>query len=193
MSTADGERDDDGSVDVEAAWADIVARWDDEGPRTGPWPAAEDATTGEAGTQPAPSGWTGSEQTGREQTGSGQAQPGQAQPEQSTEPHWGRPASHVGGEAVRAAGGREEPADDDGGGYVPPDPPPLPRGDTVSRLAWAGVLGAPVFFLLTMLFWRSVPTVLVVLAVLSFVAGFVTLVVRMPDRHEDGWDDGAVV
>lgn len=155
------EREDDGSVDVEAEWADIVARWENETPATGSWPAAEDEADDE---QPvtteegADAGWTG----------------------------------HVGGEATRAAAAREE-AEPDDEGYVPPEPPPLPRGDTVSRFAWAGVLGAPIFFIITMLFWRSVPTVLVVFAVAAFVAGFVTLVVRMPDRDDDGWDDGAVV
>jgi len=155
------EREDDGSVDVEAEWADIVARWESETPPTGAWSAAEDATgADEPGTpdEPVDVGWTG----------------------------------HVGGEASRAAAARED-VEPDEEGYVPPEPPPLRLGDTVSRLAWAGVLGAPVFFVITMLFWRSVPTVLVVFAVAAFVAGFVTLVLRMPDRDDDGWDDGAVV
>lgn len=178
MSTADSERDDDGSVDVEAAWADIVARWEDEGPRTGPWPALEDAP----GVDPEVDAPDPEAEPGRE------PEP----PEQTTELVWSTPASHVGGEPVRAAGERDEVEPDDDR-YVPPEPPPLPRGDTVSRLAWAGVLGAPVFFVVTMLFWRTVPTVLVVLAVASFVAGFVTLVVRMPDRDDDSWGDGAVV
>ncbi len=173
MSTTDGERDDDGSVDVEAAWADIVARGEVESPRTGPWPALEDAPDVDPEVEP-------------------DQQPDP--PAGTAEPAWSSPVSHVGGEVVRTAGERDEvDADDEEGGYVPPEPPPLPRGDTVSRLAWGGVLGAPVFFVLTMLFWRSVPTLLVVLAVAAFVAGFVTLVVRMPDRDDDSWDDGAVV
>ena len=155
-----GEHEDDGSVDVEAEWADIMAHWEAETPSTKPWPAAEDASsaTPEEPTEDVDAGWTG----------------------------------HVGGEAARQAAARDETEPDDER-YVPPEPPPLPRGDTVSRLAWAGVLGAPVFFVITMLFWRTVPTVLVVLAVAAFVSGFVTLVVRMPDRDDDSWDDGAVV
>jgi hypothetical protein len=35
----------------------------------------------------------------------------------------------------------------------------------------------------------------VVLAIVAFLGGFVTLVARMRDRapHDDGWDDGAVL
>ena len=161
MSKADRDREDDGSVDVEAAWADIVSRWENDTPHTGSWPEAEDVSPAAPDEEPVP----------------------------DADPVW---TGHVGGEAAREAGARED-VDPDDEGYVPPEPPPLPRGDTISRLAWAGVLGAPIFFLLTMLFWRSVPTVLVVLAVAAFIAGFVTLVVRMPDRDDDGWDDGAVV
>jgi hypothetical protein len=83
--------------------------------------------------------------------------------------------------------------DDAEEGYVPPEPPPFPRGDLVSRLAWGAVIGGPVFLLIAALIWRSLPTVLLLVALLSFVAGFVTLVARMPPDHPDDSDDGAVV
>ncbi len=98
--------------------------------------------------------------------------------------------SHVGGEEARS--GSSASLEDDVEGFVPPDPPPLPRGDIVSRLAWIGALGAPLFLLVAALFWRTAPSMLVGAAVAAFVAGFVTLVVRMPDRSDDK-DDGAVV
>jgi len=78
-------------------------------------------------------------------------------------------------------------------GYVPPEPPPFPRGDPVSRVAWSAVIGGPVFLLIAALIWRSLPTVLLLVALLAFVAGFVTLVARMPPDHPDDPDDGAVV
>ena len=86
--------------------------------------------------------------------------------------------------------GDDEP---DEGGYVPPEPPPFPRGDLVARLAWGAVIGGPVFLLIAALLWRSLPTAMLLVALLAFVAGFVTLVARMPPDHPDDPDDGAVV
>lgn len=77
--------------------------------------------------------------------------------------------------------------------FVPPPPPPLPRGDRVSRLAWAGVLGAPVFLVLAVALGWRLPTWITVLAVGALVGGFVTLVARMRGRDPYDPDDGAVV
>lgn len=76
--------------------------------------------------------------------------------------------------------------------YVPPEPPPLPRGDLISRLAWAGALGGPLFLLIAVIAWRTAPQILLMLAIVAFVAGFVTLIARMP-QHRDDDGDGAVV
>ena len=85
----------------------------------------------------------------------------------------------------------EDPDDDR---YHPPEPPPLPRGDLVGRLAWAGVQLGPAFLLVAGLFWRGAPRLWLALAVLAFVGGFVTLVLRLPaDRDDTDGDDGAVV
>lgn len=237
-----GEREDDGRVDVEAAFADIVARWDAPGPR-GTWPDAEDcadaaddegdggadgrldaggdgAVTGRLGDPTdggAAGGPTAGPTAGAAGDSSGGADPGTGTgagadrgAELGADPAhrpggqgWGPARSHVGGErviraareddererALAAAGGD----DGDEAGFVPPEPPPLPRGDLVSRLAWAGVLGSPLFFLLCALVWRDVPRGLVVVAILAFVGGFVTLVARLPSARDDGWDDGAVL
>lgn len=99
--------------------------------------------------------------------------------------------SHVGGEEARS--GTSASLEDDGSdGFVPPEPGPMPLGDIISRLAWAGALGAPLFLLVAALVWQTAPPWLVGVAVVAFIAGFVTLVVRMPDRSDDE-DDGAVV
>lgn len=76
--------------------------------------------------------------------------------------------------------------------FVPPAPPPLPRGDTVSRFAWAGVLGGPTYLLLALLVGWEIPPLLGAGAVGAFVAGFGTLVVRM-GGDDDRDDNGAVV
>jgi hypothetical protein len=211
------ERDDDGSVDVEAAWADIVAHWDDsdapviadsaDGP-TPPHPQldADQAGDSRAAEQPPRPKPASDEQSPAQQSPAEQspvqqspAQQGGDQPTSreradhvQADDDWDVPRSRVGGERAREAAERDAEAGLDDERYHPPEPPPLPRGDMVSRFAWGGVLGAPLFFLLAALFWHSAPTWLVMGAVAAFIAGFVTLVVRMPD-HRDDDDDGAVV
>jgi hypothetical protein len=88
--------------------------------------------------------------------------------------------------------GADEP-DDDRERFVPPEAPPITSTDLVSRLAWLGVLGGPLFLLVAALVSNALPAVVVLLALAAFIGGFVTLVVRLPrDRGDDG-DDGAVV
>ena len=168
MGGAVSDRDDDGSVDVEAAWADIVAHWDvDQAPEPA-MPSSEPAE----------------HRRGHRGDHGG-----------SPEEDWGPARSHVGGDRARDAAEDDAAVDAalDEEGYVPPEPPPLGIGDPLSRMAWAGVLGAPLFFLFAAVFWRSAPTILVLTAVGAFVAGFATLVARLPDRRDDDEDDGAVV
>ncbi len=85
--------------------------------------------------------------------------------------------------------------DDDTEHFVPGPPPPPPRLDLVSRLAWSGVFGGPLLLLSSALVSWSPPRGLVLLCVLAFVGGMVTLVARMKDEPpvDDGPDDGAVV
>lgn len=97
---------------------------------------------------------------------------------------------------VFEAGPRDyAPEPEDEGEFVPPEPPPLRTGpvDPVTVLAWAGVVGGPVLLLFSALFWRAMPAILVMAAVLAFVAGFVALVARLPSRRGDDGDDGARV
>ena len=74
------------------------------------------------------------------------------------------------------------------GDYQPPHPPPLKApADAVARFAWAGALGGPVFVVVT-----YVGGWLGAVGVFASVAGFVTLIARMP-HERDSDDDGAVV
>jgi hypothetical protein len=92
-------------------------------------------------------------------------------------------------ERTAAAG----PADDPHDHYIPPPPPPLPEGDVVTKAAWVGIIGGPLWLILaTILGWGpgGLPGLA---AVLAFVAGFITLVARMGDDRDEDDDDGAVV
>ncbi len=90
---------------------------------------------------------------------------------------------------------REQPDDDPDDHFRPPPPPPLPDIDRVSRFAWAGALGGPVLLVLAAMAGLQLEGWVGLLALVAFMAGFVTLVVRMKPRNDSdsGPDDGAVV
>lgn len=79
--------------------------------------------------------------------------------------------------------------------FVPPTPPPLPSGDPVTRWAWVGLVGGPLLLVLSAVLRIDLGEWMLLLGVLGFVGGFVTLVARMEDRppNDSGPDDGAVV
>ncbi|WP_129669163.1 hypothetical protein [Phytoactinopolyspora endophytica] len=77
--------------------------------------------------------------------------------------------------------------------FVPPVPPPIPRGDRVTRWAWAGMLAPPPVLLLATLASWSPPDEFMAILVGGFIAGFVTLVLRMRGRNPHDPDNGAVV
>lgn len=88
---------------------------------------------------------------------------------------------------------QDDDEDDEDSRYVPPPPEPLPPLDPVAKGAWAGVLGGPGYLLIARLADWQIPDWAALLAIVAFVAGFATLVVRMGDRPRDDDDDGAVV
>ncbi|GAA3087814.1 hypothetical protein JOF29_008143 [Kribbella aluminosa] len=85
-------------------------------------------------------------------------------------------------------------ADDPHDHFVPPEPPRGPRLDWVSRLAWLGLLGGPLLLIAAAIFGFGTGRI-TTLAVIGFIGGFLTLVLRMKDRLPPGGggDDGAVV
>ncbi|TCM50433.1 hypothetical protein [Kribbella sp. VKM Ac-2568] len=78
--------------------------------------------------------------------------------------------------------------------YVPPEPPRGPKLDWISRAAWLGLLGGPVLLILAALLDFGTGRITTI-AVVGFIAGFLTLVIRMKDRlpPDDTPDDGAIV
>jgi hypothetical protein len=98
-------------------------------------------------------------------------------------------------EAPAASAVPAELLGDDEGHFVPPEAPPLPSADGVTRAAWTGVVGGPLFLILATLFGWGADGIPGLLAVIAFVGGFITLVARMKDRPtlDESGDDGAVV
>ncbi len=213
----DGEEEAAGSdgrhegVDVDAAWAQILAHWDDPAPARSPArqhgsaAGERDAAPGRGAPpgRPAP----GDDRPGRHRldgtgpgavpaAGDGPAASAADQRRRRTDP---RP------EPTRppAAPPTPSPRYDAGGGtdadplaedhWTPPEPPPLPRSGWRGWLPWVGVLGVPFFFVVVVITKPSLPPVVMLVAVLGFVAGFVTLVMRLPSHRDDDGDDGARV
>ncbi len=86
-------------------------------------------------------------------------------------------------------------SDDPHDHFVPPEPPRGPRLDWISRAAWLGLIGGPVLLILAALLDLDSGGRIMMAAVVGFIAGFLTLVIRMNDRlpPDDTPDDGAVV
>jgi hypothetical protein len=178
---APGEREDHPELDVDAAFAAIVAGFAEPLPTgVGPWPAVEDvdadAPASDPPTDPTPF-------PDPADLRAGTRTPRHRLPDGSLDP-----ADRGNGE------GPGSPADaDDEERFVPPEPPPITSTDLASRLAWLGVLGGPLVLLLAALTWSHLPTLVVLGALSAFVGGFITLVARLPRDRDDGPDDGAVV
>jgi general stress protein CsbA len=159
----------DGRLDIDAAFADIVAGFADTAagdPADSPvarWPAPEDLETSTdpgAGSPPMPSRVV-------------RSAPGWDVPEPAPEP----PPPTVDAEER----------------FVPPPPPPLPETDASTRFAWAAVVTGPVLLVAAALTGWQPPDWLLGLAAVGFVGGFVALVARLKDRPDDDPDGGAVV
>ncbi len=78
--------------------------------------------------------------------------------------------------------------------FIPPEPPKGPKLDWISRLAWLGLVGGPVLLILAALLDFGTGRITTI-AVVGFIGGFLTLVLRMKDRlpPDDTPDGGAVV
>ena len=195
MSPVPADRDfPGGDADLDAAFAQIVAGWDDA-PTTAvpPWPASEDTDErpdGGAGTDvrttdepAAPTGPTGFEPI---RYARDHGLPTPPDPSHASDPVEQAPGT--------GPGPRDwEVATPDDEHFVPPDPPPLPRGDTIVQLAWACVLLGPAFLLFAGLFWRDVGRLWLAVAAAAFIGGFVALVMRLPHTRDEDDDNGAVV
>lgn len=84
--------------------------------------------------------------------------------------------------------------DDQHDHFIPPEPPKGPKLDWISRLAWLGLVGGPVLLILAALLDFGTGRITTI-AVVGFIGGFLTLVLRMKDRlpPDDTPDGGAVV
>ncbi|MFJ1583418.1 hypothetical protein ACIOC1_08880 [Streptomyces sp. NPDC088197] len=207
-------------LDEDAAWAALIAGYDDEPePGSVAWPDSENVT--ETASGPTTSG-TGQRPGDRSADGSGAGSgrasgnspaDGSADAEKDgekddegeagtgTKADAGRPAlpgssrSIVVHPVIQGPRDYELADDDEDAHYVPPEPPPLPDADVTTKFAWIAVLGGPLLMLGFVLFQVELTWWAILLGVGGFLGGFTTLVARMRTGEDD--DDlpggGAVV
>lgn len=181
---------DDNGVDVEAVWAQIIARWDEEAPPREP-AAGPDERPEDPPADPGRSAEVDLRTERPMRWGVEDRSPGPA-PYDYERDHGppgpvGPGPRDVEPDAPSFLDGID-PGEEEF--YEPPPPPPLPRPSLITGLAWLAAVGGPLFLVLCAMFWRSAPSLVVAGAVAAFAAGFVTLVLRMSDNDTD---DGAVV
>lgn len=209
-----GAGDTDGEVSRdEAAWRDLIARFDlptDPTLTSVPWPGREDlAGPADAGLDPhAPGGHAATAGPDRSDAADTVADP-VISPDQfgghQAVPPGVRPwARHSGGgyspvdrtRVIRPAGDPRaySPPDEDDERYEPVPLPPPARLDPASKAALVGVIGGPGYLLLSVFLHWTISATAAFVAVAAFIAGFVTLVVKLGDRPpRDDDDDGAVL
>lgn len=202
--------DPDGPLDVDARFADIVARFDEGvGERRGDAHGVESSGADTPPDLPRRPGAA---------AGSTAAPAPEPTPDTPPEPT-PEPAADTRDHARDAAQGRAQDAESardhevfdaervarinreveaavhgaDGGHYVPPEPEPFPTTTPLNRLAWAAVLGGPLLLLLFATLWQSAPQWLVGAIVVAVVVGFGRLVWLLPRSGEERYDDGAQV
>lgn len=170
-------------VSEDLAWEQIVASFDLPTGEVGSWPADEDLMPGD-------------ELVDERDT----ATPDE--PEAGPRLRWGSKASgeHTSDDEDFLAAthpGRDSRDDDrdDPERFVPPTPPPLPKLAPYQQLAWVGLIGGPLLLLIGALFSLPLPRIVIGVAIVGFIGGFVTLVATMGNGRDDDWDpdNGAVV
>jgi hypothetical protein len=180
----------------EAAWRDLVARYDRpaDPPGMAPWPdreslippARDQGPAGHASAQHGPASYG---------PGAGGDRARVIRP--ATPPPVPARASWPTADGAEAgdAGRSDEAGDDTEEHYIPPPPPPLPNLDPIAKGAWAALFGGPAYLLVTSLVGWTVPSWAALLAVMAFVGGFAVIVMRLGDGPSRGAgpDNGAVL
>jgi hypothetical protein len=194
-----------GATGDEAAWQDLVARYDMPGEWDAaavPWPEREDlpaprapgsdAPRAPSSDAPPPAGPADHPHAGSADR-TRVVRP--ALPPHAPVPSAGCPGAGPDGIAAPAGPPGPSETDDADGHYVPPLPPPLPHLDSVAKGAWTALFGGPAYLLAATLAGWSVPGWAALLAIAAFVGGFVVLVLRLGDgpSRGSGPDNGAVL
>jgi hypothetical protein len=191
MAHGDGS----GSEGDEAAWLDLIARYDAPAPTEGtgaPWPERE-GLVGPVHVTPAdalPDTTSGPDGPAPDVTALPPARlPGPPAPP--------APGGTARGSIAPGSGPRDAPIPElpEDQHYIPPPAPPLPKLEPVTKGAWLALFGGPLYLIIATAAGWTVSGLAAFLAVAAFVGGFAVLVLRMDSGppKDRGPDDGAVV
>jgi hypothetical protein len=194
----------------EAAWLDLIARYDEPSPSEGadmPWPEREDlagpvsVTPGDtlpalpdttaAPDGPEPDATPYQDPRPYPARLAGPLSPG-GRPLDSARPGGSGPATSGPGSGPRDSRIPDNPEDEH---YIPPPAPPLPQLEAVTKGAWVALFGGPLYLIIATVAGWTVSGLAAFLAVAAFVGGFAVLVLRMDSGppKDRGPDDGAVI
>lgn len=171
-------------LDVDAAFADIVAHWSPSPPEPDP-----DAATPqpEPEPDPEPEPEQKDDQPSQEPP---EEPPDDAPPEASRDPDSLRNLFRPSFSDTLDT----EATWDDEGHFVPPPPPPLPPVDSRRKIAWYCLFGSPALALLFIALGTAMPGWVLVGMVAAFVGGFSYLVATMGSSSDNSTGgDGAVL
>jgi hypothetical protein len=203
----DRERAEDVSGE-DAAWRDLVARFDLPGDPDGtppPWPEREDLRTArhrqpriDTDTRDAPGPGESPESASADLAEPANADGPDRGDDQAAADNPGKPETAIADRTrvIKPATPVQLPAnEDDDDHYTPPPPPPLPALDPVAKGAWTALFGGPAYLLTATMAGWVIPGWATFGAVAAFVGGFTVVVVRMGDKPSrgSGPDNGAVV
>jgi hypothetical protein len=179
--------DPDHRLDIDAAFAEIVAHWEPSEPETAETAETADPVDPAESPDRPPADPADRAETAPEPSSEEPAPPPPARDDETLRELF-RPAWQE--ELLNSSASW-----DDEGHFVPPPPPPLPEIEPRRKLAWGGLLAGPVIALLAFVFSVRLPDWVVLGLVLGFVGGFVYLVATMRASRDGGWpgDDGAVL
>jgi hypothetical protein len=186
---ADADREDEGAapLDEDAAWAALIAGYDEE-PEPGAvsWPEAENVAPDRPDQSENPDQPDKPEHPDQQKTPAGD-DPAAVNPPPTR--------SIVIHPVIAGPRNYELDDDDEDAHYVPPEPPPLPDADVTTKFAWIAVLGGPLLLIVFILLQLDLAWWVILVGVGGFLGGFATLVARMRtgDEDDDRPDGGAVV
>jgi hypothetical protein len=198
--------------DEDAAWRDLVARFDAPAAvdQPTPWPDREDPDhkdpdredpdrndpdRADAGHEDANREPGDHHDPDRDNLGEGEGE-GEGDPAPVTLFQTG--TSTIGTPMVSSWRTSGQPAPDpEDEHFIPPTPPPLPQLQPLTKAAWLALFGGPAYLLIATAAGWSMPGIAVFCAIAAFVGGVALLVLRLNDSgsssHDDDNDDGAVV
>lgn len=170
---------DDGNVDIDAAFNDLVARFDSA-------PADDSLRPGHKSPEV-----NKSDESPSEPESSPCCDEAASSSRNTTNelPSWDEPTAGSPTMSARDYELREPPEE-----FVPAKPPALKPPSLIGWVSWVPVVVVPCFFIFCAIAWKSVPTVVILTAIVVFIAGAGMLVSRLrTSPPEAEGDDGARV